>query len=222
MIGGGITGVKAVLEKLDNNEAVLLMYLADELPAEDRSEIERMLSGDESLRKQLAGLRAANDMTVRALRALDAAVDSVGRARLEPGSVAESAAMRRVGRSMRSHLVRQVAQQPATPAAQSGLRFPWWAYPTAATAASVLAFLVWWANNSGDGKLTLPADHSSNTQFVSPDVATAMRHNLTPAWQPEIANQDQIEEREQELAALTDGRDDDAAVWKIGGADAHE
>ena len=38
-----------LLHNLENNQAILLMYLADELPAEDRREIDQLLLVDASL-----------------------------------------------------------------------------------------------------------------------------------------------------------------------------
>ena len=48
-----------VLEKLENNEFILLMYLADELPAEDKAEVDQLLATDRGLRAQWVELRAA-------------------------------------------------------------------------------------------------------------------------------------------------------------------
>jgi hypothetical protein len=214
-----------VLEKLDNNEAVLLMYLAEELPAEDRAEIERMLAGDVSLRKQLAGMRLAYETTENALHAVDSLPPRGGRAGLEPGSTAEAAAMRRIGRTMRSHLARQIAERPAV-AAKRGLRYPWWAYPTAATAASVLALLVWWANNSNNGKFSIPGDHDPSRPEIYPVVINDDPQAKTFWQQSEDAKQDQIDANErvqaQELAAITNDGEDDSAVWTIGSGNAHE
>jgi hypothetical protein len=219
-----------VLEKLDNNEAVLLMYLAGELPVEDRAEIERMLAGDVSLRKQLAMLRLAQEATDCVFTAMDAVVPVDGRAALSPGSMAEAAAIRRISRSMRSHLTRQIAQRPVAPA-KRGLRFPWWAYPTAATAASVLAVLVWWANNSGNSPLYIPSDKGvlvgQNMAMGPGNEGDPQVRQVTRFWQQgEDARQDQIDADErtqaQELATITNASDDDAAVWKVGNSDAQE
>src|SRR5258706_8742588 len=50
-----------LLHELENNEAILLMYLAGELPEEDRIEVEQMLAGDPALRAELAELAALQD-----------------------------------------------------------------------------------------------------------------------------------------------------------------
>ena len=38
----------SLLHELPNNEAILLMYLANELPAQDREEVEHMLDRDDT------------------------------------------------------------------------------------------------------------------------------------------------------------------------------
>jgi hypothetical protein len=206
-----------VLEKLDNNESVLLMYLAEELPAEDRAEIERMLAGDDALRKQLASLRLAQETTESALRAVDAMPLMDGRAAMESGSAAEAAAIRRISRSMRSHLVRQLSYRPAEPA-KRGLLFPWWAYPSAATAASVLAFFVWFANYTGNSPLNIPGP-SHPTQMFGGGIASNDDPQITRFWQQrEDARQDQVDAtgraQEQQLATIDAGE-----VWKVGSSD---
>ena len=210
-----------MLEKLDNNEAVLLMYLAEELPPEDRAEIERMLAGDGSLRRQFRRLRLAQETTERALCSLDAAATGVGRAPLEPGSPGEAAAIRRISRSMHMHLVRKLAERPA-PAAKRGLRYPWWCYPTAATAASVLAFLVWYANSSTNTHLNIPAGGPDQQANLYPNEPTSPKvRALGQFWGPAddsatAAAGADCRGRAQ-LAALPSSSDDVAAVWNIDG-----
>ena len=127
----------SVLQQLENNEAVLLMYLAGELPGGDRAEVERMLAVDARLRDQLERLRETYGWFSEEMSRDDRSV------RL---AVSEGAAVRRVGRAMRQWQVRRAAGAPAPVGAAAGLRYPWWAYPLAAAASVVIAFLVWWGN----------------------------------------------------------------------------
>jgi hypothetical protein len=64
--------VKVDLEKLENNEAVLLMYLSGELSDEDRDEVEQMLASDAGLRTELESLRSAIEFSDQSLSDLDA------------------------------------------------------------------------------------------------------------------------------------------------------
>jgi hypothetical protein len=89
-------------------------------------------------------------------------------------AVSEGAAVRRVGRAMRQWHARRLAAAPAPAEAPSGLRYPWWAYPLAAAASVVIAFLVWWGNTDRP----VPGDH--NYAVVSPPPEDALA-NADPA-----------------------------------------
>src|SRR5688572_19642100 len=93
-----------------NNESILLMYLAGELPAEDRAEVEQMLAGDPRLRDELEQLRAAYEGVGSALAEADAAERVV---------LPQSTAARRVGQAVRAWHARRLAQ----PAAKDARRF---------------------------------------------------------------------------------------------------
>ena len=126
----------SLLHNLENNEAILLMYLADELSAEDRAEVEHMLGSDGGMRAELERLRALQEGTVAAIGAADAG------ARLP---VSEGVAVRRVMRMMRQWQIDHAhAPPPQEPIRE--LRFPWWSYPLTTAAAVLIAFLVWWGN----------------------------------------------------------------------------
>ena len=122
-----------MIEQLDNNEQVLLMYLADELPLGDRLEVEQMLATDATLRADLERLRAAQQTTTDVFAQLDAS---------SPLPVNAGAAARRVGRDIRQWLAQPAfgAQAPAGGGAHRSWR---WAFPAAAAAAIVVASAVW-------------------------------------------------------------------------------
>src|SRR6266446_2820954 len=56
-----------------DREAVLLLYLAEELPREDRAELERILTQDQALRQDLEKLRELQSEMVERLSELDEA-----------------------------------------------------------------------------------------------------------------------------------------------------
>lgn len=127
-----------MIHQLENNEAILLMYLADELSAEDRAEVEQMLGSDTGMQAELDRLRGLRDGTVAALAGLDVS------SRLP---VSEGIAVRRATRMMRQWQTdRAHAPPPQAPANE--LRFPWWSYPLTTAAAVLIAFLVWWGNRT--------------------------------------------------------------------------
>lgn len=143
-----------MIELLENNEVILLMYLADELPPVDRAEVTQMLASDASMRAALDQLRFAYEGAQKGLRTLDA---SSG-----PTQSSENAAVRRVMRAV----CRQLAAPPVvqTPVVEPRkLSYPWWAYPTAAAAAILLAFLTWWGNHGG-----MPGGYDDRPMHPSP------------------------------------------------------
>jgi len=63
--------MKSYLQHLENNEAILLMYLSGELPEADRQEVEQMLASDATLRAELDILRRTQELAFDALGSLD-------------------------------------------------------------------------------------------------------------------------------------------------------
>ena len=134
-----------MLDKLSGDEAVLLMYLADELPREDRAVVDRRLKGEPALREELDRLRELNATVVRRLEALDEA-SSV--------PVSDDAAARLVVRTMLRHQF-DLSQRPADPArnARPAPLAPLW-YGIGAVAAAVIIFLGLW----GAGVIDVPVN----------------------------------------------------------------
>jgi hypothetical protein len=63
--------MKSYLQQLENNEAILLMYLAGELPDADRQEVEQMLASDSALRHELEILRQTQQLAFDTLESVD-------------------------------------------------------------------------------------------------------------------------------------------------------
>jgi hypothetical protein len=132
--------MRSLLHQLENNEAVLMMYLADELPPQDRAEVEQMLSTDAALRAELVRLGEAQAAVDTAMARLDTS---------GPRLLNEGVAVRRVGRAIAQWHADRLAAPAQMPAAiRSG--FPKWGIAVAAAAACVLiSGLVWWASDLG-------------------------------------------------------------------------
>ncbi|HLL89814.1 MAG TPA: hypothetical protein VK324_10950 [Tepidisphaeraceae bacterium] len=128
------------LEQLENNEAVLQLYLADELSAEDRAEVEQMLAVDANLRREFEVLRDGHARLTAALRDLDVA---------ECPPLCDDAAVRQATRAMRQWSLTHVRAAPAP--AKRGLAYPWFVYPIATAASVLLAVLVWWGMSDVGG-----------------------------------------------------------------------
>lgn len=122
-----------MIDKLDNNENILLMYLADELPLEDRLEVEQMLHIDGSLRLELERLQAAQEVLNSQLGMLD---------EFQPLPTRPEAAARRVGREMRQWAARP-RKLIAADGGQSRSNSRRWAMPATAAALFALAIGIW-------------------------------------------------------------------------------
>jgi len=199
-----------LLHQLENNEGVLLMYLAGELPAQDRGDVEQMLAADPGMRAELERLRETVGQVETALAALDAS---------DRLPMSADVAARRVGRmASQWNAERLVAEAAAAAArAQRPHRVSKWAYPAAAIAAcALISWGIWWASNSGVNSVIGPvaestapaATEESTLQLAIADVDPADdtvddsalasdNGNRGPVWR------DRLDSLEQELYALS-------------------
>jgi anti-sigma factor RsiW len=131
------------LQQLQNNEAILVMYFANELEPEDRAEVEQMLASDASLRSELAQLQEAQSTVSHILQQMDAA-----------SSLAAGAdvAARRISRMMKQRQLDLLSSEPAL-TSHHRRHIPWWVYSVATAAAAVVAIVVWWGMQTSDVNL---------------------------------------------------------------------
>ena len=201
-----------------NNESVLLMYLADELPEQDRAEVEQLLASDAGLRSQLNQLAEAHQSFEETMSSLDGgaiAVDSPG--------------MRRLKSAMRRHMLELAAAASPAPAARRRLRYPAWAYPAAAAAMVTIGFLTVWGLRPAD-PIVIPSGGPSRVSMLPPTSAEVERDKQMAAG---IAQsfEDEIPARsdgysasqavaDEQVAALDPNPSDDASYFGFG--DSHE
>jgi len=184
-----------LLQLLENNEAILLMYLAGELPEQDRLEVEQMLASDAGLRTTLAELAALQDDVTGVLARADAAQILARR----------ETVVRRIGRTIAAANPGRPAAAPAAPHRRR-LHIAWWAYPIAAAAAFVVAIMI-----LSDGRRNMIAQHDLTRDFVEFDATSqaAIPQSATAQIFPE--------ELERELISL---RTDDVDLFSAGSPDA--
>ena len=147
----GAQAMGSLIHELDN-DALLILYVADELPPEDRADVEQQLGVDAVLRAELALIQADAEAATAALEGAD---------RLDPpagtSASAEAVALRRVGRAFRQWQVDKLVRSRPAPTPERQPRFPRWAYP-AATAAAVLLVTAgifgWERRTAGTGRPT--------------------------------------------------------------------
>jgi ferric-dicitrate binding protein FerR (iron transport regulator) len=120
-----------LLDQLEDKEAILLMYLAEELSPAERQEVDQMLAADPDFARQLQGLSQLQDSTQQAVKALDNS---------EPAEASQSA-LRRASR-----LLRQYADDRRQPAPVEVVHraFPWMRYGFSVAAAVLIGCMIWW------------------------------------------------------------------------------
>jgi len=191
------------LQQLENNEAILLMYLEDELEPEDRAEVEQLLATDAGLRAELERLRQSRQSVLSALDGLEAA---------DAPKLREEAAVRQIGRLIRQWQVRN--RPPVIPVTKrKGLAYPWWSYPMAAAAAVLLAFLAWWGNQTGG-----PINLGDNTAYVQNDgnpLPLGMRGTALFDPTGHVEQMEPINDAENQLAALYASSEPGPSVWMV-------
>jgi anti-sigma factor RsiW len=160
--------MQSILQQLPDDQCVLLMYLADELPASDREIVERRLAADESLRDQLEMLRAAHEMISGEIRQIDQTLST------SPNS---QASLRQVTRSIRQWQVDRARQEVSVPA-QSG-RASWWLYPAGAAVAAIIVYTVWWGFQPAE-----PSSLRSPGQVTVTDPWAGGRESFTQIYNP--------------------------------------
>ena len=150
--------VVGVIEKLDNNEQVLLMFLAGELPVEDRQEVAQLLEVDAALRGELDELQGAQQFVDGQLAQLD---------EWSPLSVSADFAARKIGREMRQRMARP-KEAPAVADVERPIRSWRWLYPTVAAASIAMIAMVWLGRQAMPGKSPyLPVPSRVNTGLVA-------------------------------------------------------
>jgi len=126
----------SLLHQLENNEAILLMYLANELPAQDRNEVEHMLERDGQLRLELAEIQQAYTGSYGVMRQADETT---------PPTSPFSAA-RAVGDVLRA----RQSDMPSVDDHEERRHVHWIAYPIAAAAALAIGMFLWWQTARDD------------------------------------------------------------------------
>jgi anti-sigma factor RsiW len=160
--------MKSVLKQLADNESILLMYLADELPPRDRQAVEQRLASDGELRRQLEALSELQEFCQKSIRALDAQ---------SPADLTESATLRRAGRLLQQWALLQRRPEETGPLTTRPI--PWLRYGLSAAAVMGLAYLVWWGNQPASAPQLTDVVPPPNppAQFddtLSPDVKLSM------------------------------------------------
>jgi hypothetical protein len=156
--------MRSLLEQLPDDHSVLLMYLADELPAGDRELVENRLNKDSEFRAALENLRDTQEQIAAELGAVD---------RAHPAAAREQSALRQTCRQIRQWQTDRAREAAAAAPAQTS-RGLWWLYPAAAGVAAILIYTIWWGFQ--------PADPSTLRNAPGPQV-----NNIPlPPWREDM------------------------------------
>ena len=191
--------MKSYLQHLENNEAILLMYLADELPQQDRAEVEQMLASDAKLRAELENLRQTHQLAYDSLESLDA----ITRPPISP-----IAAQNRISKLVHEWM-EQRRQSPAISRAQP--QFPWWRVSFATAASLMIGSYIWAVYHTSESR-GLPA------QFRPPHVLNdneklALLYN---SFQISNSEESNLVDHVAEVASVVPVADDDSADSNAG------
>lgn len=173
-----------MIEKLENNEQILLMYLAGELPPEDLADVEQMLTSDATLRRDWQEMQALHSAMGQGLGRLD---------EISSMPISAQFAARQVSRAMRQKL----AQPKVAPAAvvNGQPRSWWWLYPTVAAASVAIVAMVWINHQQTPTSLPsgLPSFHPSplvDSQSPNEDDDKLLLDSLAPSDRPDRSAND--------------------------------
>jgi hypothetical protein len=184
----------SLIHELENNEALLLMYATDELPAEDRADVEQMLVNDAGLRAELERIRLAYDISMSALATMDKNVAALP---------SENFAVRQACRAMKQWHVDQLLRIPVeAPVARR--KIPVWAYPAATAAMLVIGGLMWWGNQ-GDPIPEALHPNTANLEADTQQVQSSLENDIPTG----------IAEAQTKADTLADRSDDSSVASSI-------
>jgi anti-sigma factor RsiW len=178
--------MQSALDQLDD-QAILLLYIADELSQEDRSAVEARLGAEENLRAELENIRGAHSSVMQSLAGLDAQ---------RPIAVRTAAAQRNVLRQLKQWHVQRLSPTSETTkrAPKHRHKIPW-LLPLSGVAAALMGVIIFWGWTSNP---QLPMEY--NLPTLPPD-RTSLRISL------QLDSRDNsLADDEQEMDVLSDLR----------------
>ena len=143
-----------LLSELENNEVVLMLYLAGELPQEDRIEVQQMVERDSALRAQCIAMD----------RLLSRAALSFGTDTALSAAAPVERARQRLSPVFRQWTTQRLSR-PAPIPEPAIRRTPWLMYPLGAAAIILVAIAVFWSSIE-PGYPTLPSPGPDEVAYL--------------------------------------------------------
>lgn len=150
--------MKNILTTLDSSEAILLMYLADELSSSDKEQVNRMLQKDGALRARLGELKWSLELLHQGLNQQDAQSPTTNVDRAVHATLS----------AMTNWTARATYNAQAKSPQAAKLPLPWWCYPLAAAAALLVAAAVFFANMEPGAMMARSEIPTQQTQTYDP------------------------------------------------------
>ena len=187
-------------EQLDR-ESLLLLYLADELDAEKRAQVDRQLASDPAFANALNRLREAHG----AYQGLFAAADASARL-----PMSRETAVRRVSRVMKQWQVDRLSKPPAAGPRRIRFHLPWWSYGTGIAAAIIVGMIIWSSNlpEASDNRPTPEEVLKQQEQVAS---------QLEDEWTQGYRQEYDYAQAGQQLSMLNIDGDIDDVFLRVGG-----
>jgi anti-sigma factor RsiW len=173
----------SILEQLDQ-ESVVLMYVAGELPAEDAAEVVRRLAADPKLAEELERVTASLAFCEGALSADDEAT------RLP---MSAETAVRRMSRAMKQWQVDRLTKKTMQPGSRQPFRLPVWSYPVGVAVAVIVAMLIWARALPDAGQNQLTPEQLAQ---IHQKTAEQFQQDWESSFSQEIEAQDLLASRE--------------------------
>jgi hypothetical protein len=198
------------LENFSDDDALLVMYLANELSPADKVRVEDRLVTDSALRAALADLRAAQTVYDDVFRRLDAAM---------PLPLSAEAAAQRTSRLMRHWVSGRIIRPQVAPKRRQ-LSFPWWSYPLATAAAVAILVTVWGVERVGRQKIGAdsPVSVARAIDDLSPDQQDGLLMYASGSGaEGDDADAAALDKTDDAIAAVQSSDDVDSLLLNIGG-----
>jgi hypothetical protein len=182
-------------------QSLLMLYVADELTAEQRKRVEQMLAKEAGLRAQLDELTAADQVMMATFAAADAKT---------PLPAPLSSSVRRASDAIRQWQVDRLSAQPAM-SIRNGRKFGWLYSAAAVAAVIVITVFVLWSRvddgkNDDLAKLMnqLNSNQTVDDKSANDTVATDDVADYTPTGGDAEMQLSRAEDNLNTLTALTD------------------
>ena len=181
----------SLLEQLQGDDTLLMMYLVGELPVADRAEVERRLAADAKLRADLACLSETHSALTSGLEALDA---------VTPIDADVSAALRRASMAIRQWQARPAPLLTLGLVPSKARRWRVWMVPSAAAAIVLIVVgISFYSNSASNYRLAVRGPY---LPLPTPDIVNVPGSASLPV-PPAVSSQAEVDALNAKLIADT-------------------